>query len=262
MLEVIDKGQCSQSHPRPLLFVHGGWHSAWCWDEHFLDFFADKGYRAVAISLRGHGGSAAPRPLYACSIADYVNDVRSVSDGLSDEPVPIGHSMGGLIVQKYLESRRAPAGVLLASAPPRGLGGATARFLRRHPWWCLHATVALSSLALVSTPARARELLFCASTPDSVVARYAARLQDESARAIALDMTLLNLPRPERVSTPLLVLGAVNDGSISVKEVQATARAYCTRAELFPDMGHDMMLEPGWSAVANRIHRWLGVRGL
>jgi hypothetical protein len=36
MLEVIDKGSCSHAHPVPLLFVHGGWHAAWCWD-HFLD---------------------------------------------------------------------------------------------------------------------------------------------------------------------------------------------------------------------------------
>ena len=55
MLEVIDKGSSTESHPVPLLFVHGTWHAAWCWDEHFLDFFADKGYRAVALSLRGHG---------------------------------------------------------------------------------------------------------------------------------------------------------------------------------------------------------------
>ena len=28
-------------------------------------------------------------------------------------------------------------------------------------------------------------------------------------------------------------------------------------AEIFPDMGHDMMLEPGWQAVAERIDGWL-----
>ncbi|HMD27030.1 MAG TPA: alpha/beta fold hydrolase [Steroidobacteraceae bacterium] len=59
MLEVIDKGSASESHPVPLLLVHGGWHGAWCWDEHFLDFFADKGYRAVALSLRNRGNSPA-----------------------------------------------------------------------------------------------------------------------------------------------------------------------------------------------------------
>jgi hypothetical protein len=46
MLEVIDKGSVSDAHPVPLLFVHGGWHSASCW-ANFVEFFADAGYRAV-----------------------------------------------------------------------------------------------------------------------------------------------------------------------------------------------------------------------
>ena len=32
MLEVIDKESPSESHPVPLLFVHGGEHAAWCWE--------------------------------------------------------------------------------------------------------------------------------------------------------------------------------------------------------------------------------------
>ena len=86
-------------------------------------------------------------------------------------------------------------------------------------------------------------------------------LQEES-RRVALDVAALNLPRPERVSTPLLVVGAARDGSITTAEVRATARAFHTEAEIFPDMGHDMMLEPAWAAVAGRIHTWLGARGL
>jgi pimeloyl-ACP methyl ester carboxylesterase len=71
MLEVIGKGSASKSHPVPLLFVHSGYHAAWCWDENFLDYFADKGFRAVAVSLHGHGLSDLPKPLRSCSIADY-----------------------------------------------------------------------------------------------------------------------------------------------------------------------------------------------
>jgi len=67
MLEVIDKGSCSEAHPVPLLFVHGGWHGAWCWDDHFVDFFADAGYRAVAVSLRGHGTSPTSKPFHVPS---------------------------------------------------------------------------------------------------------------------------------------------------------------------------------------------------
>ena len=57
-------------------------------------------------------------------------------------------------------------------------------------------------------------------------------------------------------------LGATDDGAFTQDEVHATARAYDTDAQFFPDMGHDMMLEPGWQAVAERIVQWLGHRGL
>ncbi len=120
MLDVIDKGHCTAAHPVPLLFVHGGWHAAWCWEDHFLDFFAENGFRAVAVSLRAHGKSATSQRLRTCSIADYVDDVRTAAAGLDIQPVIVGHSMGGFVVQKFLETHHAPACVLMASAPPNG----------------------------------------------------------------------------------------------------------------------------------------------
>jgi|SRR4051812_3847181 pimeloyl-ACP methyl ester carboxylesterase len=260
MLEVIDKGCVSDSHPVPLLFVHGAWHAAWCWDEHFLTFFADKGYRALAVSLRGHGGSPTPRRLRDCSFADYVEDVNSVADSLPRGPVVIGHSMGGVIVQKYLESHNAPAGVLMASMPPQGFLRSGLRWIKRHPLHFARMSITGKSLPYVSTPQLARERFFSAHTPESLVLSYATRLQEESARS-GVD-GLLTLPRPKRVSTTLLVLGALDDGAVTPQEVHATARAYRTEAEFFPNMGHNMMLEPGWAAVAERIHGWLGTQGL
>jgi pimeloyl-ACP methyl ester carboxylesterase len=259
-LEVIDKGCVSESHPVPLLFVHGAWHAAWCWDENFLNFFATNGYRALAVSLRGHGSSPSPKPLRTCSVADYVEDVGQVADSLPGRPVVIGHSMGGFVVQKYLESHDAPAGVLMASTPPQGYLGSGLRWMKRHPWHFTKAAITGRSLPYVNTAHLAREKFFSAHTPDSYVSGYATRLQEESARA-GVD-GLLNLPRPKRVTTRVLVVGALDDGSVTPKEVHATARAYRTKAEMFPDMGHDMMLEPGWAAVAERIHAWLSAFGL
>jgi pimeloyl-ACP methyl ester carboxylesterase len=261
MLEVIDKDPVSHAHPAPLLFVHGAWHAAWCWNEHFLDFFADHGYRAVALSLRGHGGSSTPKPLRRCSVRDFVDDVAAVAHTMPTRPVVIGHSLGGLIAQKYLEAHDAPAGVLLGSVPPGGSLGSAARWLRRHPWHFAMLSLTGRSLPYVSSPELARERFFSPETPARIVEESAARFQEASARA-GFECLMLNLPRPKRVGTPLLVLGAGRDGATSRSEVLATARAYGTDAEFFPDLGHDMMLEPGWSAVAERIHSWLTERGL
>lgn len=260
MLEVIDKGTAGPQHPVPLLFVHGAWHAAWCWDENFLDFFAARGYRAVAPSFRGHGNSPTAKRLRDCSFSDYLDDVVSVARGLPTPPVVIGHSMGGVIVQKYLESNDAPAGVLMASMPPQGYLRSGLRWLRRHPVHFAKLTATGRSLPYVSTPELARERFFSPHTPEPLVRRYAARLQEESARS-GLD-GLVTLPKPDRIRTPLLVLGARDDGAVTQPEVRATARAYRTEPEFFAGMGHNMMLEPGWQAVAERIDDWLAGRGL
>ncbi len=260
MLEVIERKPRRESHKPPVLFVHGAWHGAWCWDEHFLDFFAEKGHRAVAVSLRGHGKSPAPKSMRLCSIADFVADVAAVADGLPERPVVVGHSMGGFVVQKYLESHDAAAAVLLASVPPSGIGGFLARRLKRHPWYTASGLARTRSLRGVGgTPELARETFFSPSTPDADVARYAAALDEEYALRIAIDMLWLDLPRPHLVSTPLLVLGAEDDVCFTAREVRSTAAAYDTEAEIFPKMSHDMMLDPGWLAVAERIHAWLEI---
>jgi pimeloyl-ACP methyl ester carboxylesterase len=261
VLEVIDKGCVSEAHPVPLLFVHGAWHAAWCWDENFLGFFADKGYRALAVSFRGHGGSPCSKPLRNCTLNDYLEDVSSVAESLPTRPIVIGHSMGGLIVQKYLELHEAPAGVLMASIPPQGNLGSGLRWIRRHPWHFTKMLITGKSLAYVNTLPLARENFFSAQMPDCQVSEYAMRLQEESAR-IGFDCLVLKLPKPKRVTTPLLILGAYDDGAHTRKEVCATARAYGTEAEFFPNMGHNMMLEPGWDAVAQRIDTWLSTQGL
>ena len=74
-----------------------------------------------------------------CSIGDYLDDVQSATENLNSQPVLIGHSMGGFIVQKYLVNRCAPAGVLMASIPPQGVMRATVRLIRRHPWVAVRA---------------------------------------------------------------------------------------------------------------------------
>ncbi len=260
-LEIVKQEAVSDPRPRSILFVHGMWHAAWCWAEHFLPFFAQHGYESYALSLRGHGGSEGRERLRWTSLADYVSDVTQAVGEMEKPPVLVGHSMGGMIVQKYLESDGAPAAVLLASAPPQGVVPATARVAYRHPLAFLKANLTMSMYPLVKTPELAREFLFSAGMPEEKVRGYHSRLQDESYRAY-LDMMGLSLPRPRRVKTPLLVLGAAEDRIISAGEVEATARAYGTKAEVFPNMAHDMMLEEGWQTVAERIVGWLTEQSL
>jgi pimeloyl-ACP methyl ester carboxylesterase len=260
MLEVIDKGSSTESHPVPLLFVHGASIAAWCWDEHFLDFFASRGYRAVALSLRGHGASTSSEALKSCSIADYVDDVHAVVAKLDFPPVLIGHSLGCWVVLNYLVMHGAPAGILMAPGTPQGLRRWAFRSIRRHPWAFLRATTIGSAADIFNTPVLAREFCFSASTPDAIVNSCAIRLEDESTR-VTRDL-MKRLPDAALVTAPMLVLGAQDDGMRIDGDALAVAQTYHTEVEIFPDMGHVMMLETGWQAVAERIDGWLAAQGV
>lgn len=260
-LETLAKLPASNAHATPILFVHGAWHAAWCWQEHFMDYFAQHGYATHAFDLRGHGGSEGRTRLRWTRVSQYVADVAQVAQQLPAPPVVIGHSMGGLVAQKYLETHDAPAGVLLASVPPAGVLATTLRIARRHPLEFARVNLTWRLYPLVATPQLVRELFFSAQMPEEQLRVYAKRIQDEAYLGF-LDMLALNLPRPTRVNTPMLVLGADNDAIFHPNEIEATARAYHTQAVFFPEMAHDMMVEAGWQAVADKIIAWLGERGI
>lgn len=240
---------------RPLLFVHGAYTGAWCWDEHFLPFFARHGFDAHAVSLSGHGESEGRESLDRLRLADYVDDVAQAVSGLSAPPILIGHSMGGLVVQKYLERATVPGAVLLCAVPPHGLAPSALNMLMQRPGLLL----TLNAILAGREPAldHVREALFHQPVDDATLTRYVQRCQPESVRAI-WDMTAFDLPRARRVRrVPMLILGAEHDRLIPPAEVEATGRAYGTPAEILPGLGHALMLERDWERPARRILEWL-----
>jgi len=259
-LETISRSPASPTHKTPLLFIHGMWHGAWCWDEYFLPFFAEQGYHAAALSLRGHGNSEGR--IRGSAIADYVRDVEQVAATFDTPPVLIGHSMGGFITQKYLETHHeTPAGALLASVPPNGVWRGLGSVLRRDARVVIRAFLQWNLRPVIESPALARWAFFSENFPEEQLLKYHARMSDESFRMF-LDLLGLNLARPKKVKTPLLVLGAEQDTVIKARDLRDTARAYGVEAALFPNMAHDMMLEAGWRSVATRVLEWLGGRGI
>lgn len=253
MLELIVREPTPKTNNRPLLFIHGAWHSAWCWDEHFLPYFAQKGYTVYAPSLRGHGKS--PGKLRWTSSKELLTDVAETVAKMPQPPILIGHSLGGYLVQKYLETHTLPGAILLASVPPKGVLGTTIRIARHFPREFVKLNLKLSLYPLVETAVLAQKQLFSANMPQEKVARYFNQLGDESYRTF-LDMLLLNLPKSKLVNTPILALGGTRDTIFTVEEVEATARAYNTEPHFFP-MAHDMMLEKGWERVAQKMVDWI-----
>jgi len=258
-LEIIDRQPEGPARGKCLLFVHGAYSGAWLWDRHYLPYFASQGWRAMALSLPGHAGSAGTERLNVLSIEDYVKDLRSAIADLEDPPVVIGHSMGGLIVQKYLEHWDLPGAVLLCAVPPQGLMGSMLHMMFTQP----HTLLDLNRVIGGGMPSAESlcDALFHQPVSADVIQDCFEHMQPESMRAI-WDMNGFNLPSPGRVRRPALcIIGAEHDVLIPPAMVEQTARVYGCPAQIIPGMGHVLMLEEDWLPGAQAIEKWLRENG-
>lgn len=229
----------------PLLFVHGLGHGAWCW-EHWLSEAATAGYAAHAVSLRGHGRSAGS--LRTARLSHYVDDVVHTAASLPRRAVLIGHSMGGLVVQKALARYSAHAGVLVAPVPAHPAVGSLLAVARRHP------TDALRMVLGGSLPLRPEYLV--EELPPADAAHHAGRCGPES--PLAQYQLLFHRPAPPpRGNAPVLVLATPQDRLVPLRDVRATARRYGAVLEEFPGMGHDLMLDARRHEPLRTLLDWL-----
>lgn len=256
-IEIISRHPRGAAHPTPLLFVHGAFCGAWVWDEHFLPFFAEQGYAAHAVSLRGHGESNGHGALPMASLADYLEDLVQATRALPAPPLLVGHSMGGMVVQRYMRQHPVPGVALLASVPPHGMLATTVGMAMRNPA-LLQQVGLMQSLGPEAVSLDVvRRALFSRSMPSDQVARYFARMDGESVRVV-WDLMSAPLPRLRwEGDTPVFVLGAADDAFVSPAMVEATARIYGTRARIVPDLAHAMMLETTWERVADPLLAWV-----
>lgn len=255
-LEVITRLPSDGAHGTPIVFVHGAYGGAWCWEENFLPWFADRGHAAYAVSLRGHGASGGGG-LDNAGIDDYVADLLQVTGRMERPPVLVGHSMGGFVVQKYLEYGAAAGVALMAAVPPRGLVGPSLSLMVWQP------TVALSIGAgqffgkSWDSPDVMRAALFSEALPTDKADAYLARMGPESTRAM-MEMAGLAPPQLDgRTLPPVLVMGAHDDALIPPAFVRSTARAYGVFPNILEDIGHVMMLDVGWESVAEIVFDWM-----
>lgn len=255
MLHVESRNKGQPGGRPPILLIHGAWHASWCW-QNMLAFLADQGLEVHALDLRGHGASPATGSMRTNRIRHYVDDVADTVDRLGEAPILIGHSMGGFVVQKYLERRTAAGAVLYCSAPHRGVLGATLSVARHHPWKFLKTNLSLSLYPLVEDRRIARDLFLAPDTPMADALPWMDRLQDESYLAF-LDMLALDLPRRPTSLPPMLVVAAEKDAIFSPASEQTLARHLGADYAEIAGAPHDLMLAEQWQQSAIVIKRWI-----
>lgn len=235
-----------------IVLVHGAWHGSWCWENVATQLRSD-GFEVIAVDLPGHEATGSSKRKWN-TMGSYVDHVATVVDAVDGRVVVVGHSMGGLVTQRLLENRNVQLGVLVASAPRKGVLALVTRLARHHPRQLFETLTSISLWPLVSSNERAAGHLFGASTDPLVVEAAGAKLQNES--YVAFVSMLARWPRPSKVTSPVRVIAASNDAIFTLVEQHDLARAYGLAEAHVLDGAHDLMLEPVWPELATILSKW------
>jgi pimeloyl-ACP methyl ester carboxylesterase len=235
----------------PLLFVHGYFGRAIAF-ERMMGWFANRGHQCCAPDLRGHGDSLPDCDLGKVSIHDYTDDVVRVAREM-DNPVIVGHSMGGLIAQLVASHDCVRGIVLLAPAPPRGIPVISLRLaiaqLRYMPAIMSSRPVKpgrsdLRALVVNRVPEHERDVVLDMLVPDS-------------GRA-GREMSMLGVPVDrDRITAPVLVISGDQDLFIPLSRSRRVASRYDAPIHVAPGRGHMLIIEPGYEEICDWICDWI-----
>ena len=241
---------------KSILFVHGAWHNSWYWNVNFLPYFYNNGYSCYALDLQAHGKSKSKGNwrLRFVSLSSYVNNVQKVVESLPEESVVVvGHSMGGMVVQKYLQKNpeKVSLAILMSPGTARGVWSLSFNVMFHHPLVFLKMMAFLTLYPAVKNFKLFKYYLFFSENDEEKLKEYHKLVQNESFRAY-IDMLLMRV-NYKKIHTKVLILGAEKDTIFPPNQINRLAKKFNSEATIFISTGHNMMLEKDWEKVADAM---------
>ncbi len=255
----------------PLMLIHGAWLSSRSWDT-FAEYFRDRGYDVSAPEWPRKQGEVeelreATDAIEGLGLTEIVDHYEAQIRALEHEPILIGHSFGGLIVELLLDRGLARGGVAMSPAPPKGILVLPFAALK----------VASSALAHPSrwhgvVPLTLEEFTYGfvnTFTPEEAKAAYEKYYVPETGQIFfeagfanfhLHPPTELHFKYEERA--PLLIIGADQDhtvpASVSKKQYKKYEKSPAQTDYLeFAGRPHLMMTAEKWAEIAGAIEGWI-----
>lgn len=254
-IETVILKSAKENNLPPILLVHGAWHAAWCWDN-FACELNKRGHQVHYFSLPGHGGTSLKhKRLNQYSLNDYVKFLSERIDEIKPTPIVIGHSMGGALLQIYLQNKTLPAAIFMASIPTQGTLPMIARIALRFPITLLKAILTYKSEAIVESPERSRALFFSADNPIDYKATQ--KLLGPESMKILPPLMYPGTFKKIKHGTPTYVIAGEKDIITTVSEQQGLAKGLAAKFSVIEGQAHCIMLEPKYKSVVALIDDWI-----
>jgi pimeloyl-ACP methyl ester carboxylesterase len=258
-----------QPAPRTIVLIHGFWVTPRSW-EPWVEHYERQGHRVLAPAYPGlevevEALNADPTPIERLTVPAIVEHLESAIAELED-PILIGHSAGGVMVQLLLDRGHGAAGVAINSAPTEGV--------RVVPLSQLRAT-----FEVLKNPANRHRAVgftfeqwnyaFTNGFPEKQTRELYERLHVPASGGIFWDNVLANV-KPGHQETwvdyhnddraPLLFISGSEDHLMPPSVQRSNAKHYksasLTEVKEFDGRAHLMPAQEGWEEVADYALEW------
>ena len=258
-----------------IVLIHGLWISYTAWQP-WIDYFSEKGYRAIAPRWPGEADTVAatrenPSAQAGFGLDQLTDHFAAVIEQFDGPPIAIGHSFGGLIAQKLLGQNKLAAAVAIDPAPIKGVKPLPIAQLR-------------SALPVLGNPlnrGRAKGLTqkqfrygfgngLSEAESDSLWEQWAIPSPGKPLFEVGTGNFIPN--SPAKVDTanatrgPLLITGGAVDHTVPLVTAKAAFKQYSkspavTEFHEFDGAGHSLTVDHRWREVADVAHSWLVDQG-
>ncbi len=260
----------------PVLFLHGLWLHASSWSP-WMDLFTSAGYRPSAPGWPGEPATveaarADPSSVAGYGIEEVTEHYAGLIDALDRPPLLVGHSFGGMVVEKLLGQGRGAAGVAIDAAQIKGVLPLPLSALR-------------STLPVFKNPANRHRAVsltaeqFRYSFCNAVSEQESAQLYEkwavpapgrplfEAAVANFSPHSAAAVDTDNSARGPLLLVMGGRDHTVPESITRSTLKQYrhsgaVTDLLEFEDRGHSLTIDSGWREVADASLAWLDRQAL
>jgi pimeloyl-ACP methyl ester carboxylesterase len=250
-----------------IIFIHGMFMTPKCWDR-WIEFFKEKGLAGRATAWPEHNrpvhdlnhnvdeNSSLARLTFLDLIASYENQISK----LPEQPILIGHSVGGLIVQVLINKGLGRAGVAIDSAPPKGVKSYKFSFLKSN-FHVINPLVSAKKPYIMKLR-KFRYAFANSMTRQEQEEAYRTYVVPESIR-VARDLGKKAVIDFKKAHAPLLLIAGSADhiipGSLNRKNFKRYAKdnGSVTEFKEFKGRSHTIILQKGWDEVAGFACAWI-----
>ena len=224
-----------------LIFVHGMLSNADVWHP-VIEYFNERGFSCKAVNLKEG------LDLRKTRIQDYVDKVKAMA---TEKDIVIGHSMGGLIVQKVAEETTIKGGVAICSAAPKGV---------RFRGGIVLASAKYAIKVIIGKPFKedykyVRKYMLVGVREEDAKNIYE-KLEKESA-IVTYELGMNRVAVDEKkVDCPLLFIATKRDKLCAPELVKRIAEKYNAEYRLY-DGCHHFFYDNNWRNIAEGIHDFI-----